>query len=131
MVGIRVRAEATIADRAGTLMPAMIEPCQRPVMFELRLAADLTGWHGDAADPRWQGFVDDVRTLTGGAKLAAPIAVTPTPAARSIQPGRWATVAVALLALTGFGTGEWDPGLWAAAYGDNELALADAAGRSR
>ena len=28
-----VRAEATLADRNKTLVPAMIEPCERPIMF--------------------------------------------------------------------------------------------------
>ena len=42
-----VRAEATMADRAGTLVPAMIEACDRPMMFELRQTADLSEWNGD------------------------------------------------------------------------------------
>ena len=56
-----VRAEATIADRNRTLVPVMIEACDRPVMFELTQTADLTGWQGEAADPRWQAFLDDIR----------------------------------------------------------------------
>src|SRR6516162_9362271 len=42
-----VRAEATLADRNGTLVPAMIEPCKRPIMFELTQTADLCQWNGD------------------------------------------------------------------------------------
>ena len=30
-----VRAEATIADRNKTLVPVMIEACERPIMFEI------------------------------------------------------------------------------------------------
>ncbi|MDZ4762185.1 MAG: toll/interleukin-1 receptor domain-containing protein [Alphaproteobacteria bacterium] len=30
-----VRAEATLADRNKTLVPCMIEACERPIMFEL------------------------------------------------------------------------------------------------
>ena len=30
-----VRAEATLADRNKTLAPVIIEPCERPIMFEL------------------------------------------------------------------------------------------------
>ncbi len=36
-----VRAEATLADRNRTLVPAMIESCERPIMFELTQTADL------------------------------------------------------------------------------------------
>ncbi len=46
-----VRAEATLADRNKTLVPAMIEPCDRPIMFELTQTADLSRWQGDANDP--------------------------------------------------------------------------------
>ncbi len=42
-----VRAEATQADRYGTLVPVTIEPCNRPIMFELTHTADLSGWNGD------------------------------------------------------------------------------------
>ena len=56
-----VRAEATIADRAGTLLPVMIEACDRPVMFELRQTADLVAWQGDRRDPRWLAFVEGLR----------------------------------------------------------------------
>jgi TolB-like protein len=56
-----VRAEATIADRNGTLVPAMIEECTRPVMFELRQSSDLSEWRGESGDPAWQAFVTDVR----------------------------------------------------------------------
>jgi TolB-like protein len=56
-----VRAEATQADRNGTLMPAMIEPCNRPIMFELKHTAELAHWKGDAGDPAWRTFLADVR----------------------------------------------------------------------
>src|SRR6478735_4202979 len=38
-----VRSEATQADRYGTLVPVMIEPCDRPILFELSHTIDLTG----------------------------------------------------------------------------------------
>src|SRR4051812_46808608 len=44
-----VRAEATLADRNHTLVPVMIEPCERPIMFELTQTADLSRWSGDTA----------------------------------------------------------------------------------
>src|SRR6516165_7318142 len=54
-----VRAEATLADRNRTLVPAMIEPCDRPIMFELTQTADLSRWQGDGGDPAWRGFLAD------------------------------------------------------------------------
>jgi adenylate cyclase len=56
-----VRAEATLADRNRTLAPAMIEPCQRPIMFELTHTADLCAWSGDPSQPAWRAFVADVK----------------------------------------------------------------------
>jgi thiol-disulfide isomerase/thioredoxin len=41
-----VRAEATLADRNRTLVPARIEPCDLPIMFELTQTADLSQWKG-------------------------------------------------------------------------------------
>ena len=49
-----VRAEATIADRNKTLVPVMIEPCERPIMFELTQTAELGHWQGDAGDKVWR-----------------------------------------------------------------------------
>jgi TolB-like protein/Tfp pilus assembly protein PilF len=56
-----VRAEATLADRSKTLVPVMIEDCQRPIMFELTQTADLSAWSGDASDRAWQAYLADVR----------------------------------------------------------------------
>lgn len=56
-----VRAEATQANASNRLLPVMIEPCTRPIMFELTHTADLSGWKGDRADPAWQSFVASVR----------------------------------------------------------------------
>ena len=55
-----VRAEATVAQRNQTLVPCMIEPCERPIMFELTQTADLSYWNGAEHDPRWQAFLADV-----------------------------------------------------------------------
>jgi TolB-like protein/cytochrome c-type biogenesis protein CcmH/NrfG len=67
-----VRAEATIADRNKTLTPVMIEPCERPVMFELTQTADLAHWRGAAEDPGWLAFLGDVnRRLGRETRLAA------------------------------------------------------------
>ena len=67
-----VRAEATLADRAKTLVPVMIEPCERPIMFELNHTSELGHWRGDAADRAWLGFLGDVRRLARGEPAPAP-----------------------------------------------------------
>ncbi len=55
-----VRAEATLADRSKTLVPCMIEPCERPIMFELTQTADLAHWQGAPEDNVWLAFLADV-----------------------------------------------------------------------
>jgi TolB-like protein len=61
-----VRAEATLADRNKTLVPAMIEACERPIMFELTQTAELMHWQGDAGDAAFQSFLADVRRFVRG-----------------------------------------------------------------
>jgi TIR domain len=60
-----VRAEATLADRNKTLVPVMIEPCERPIMFELSHTSELGHWQGDAGDAAWHAFLGDVRRMVG------------------------------------------------------------------
>src|SRR5258708_108705 len=55
-----VRSEATQADRNRTLVPARIEACELPIMFELTQTADLTHWQGEAGDLAWRAFLGDV-----------------------------------------------------------------------
>jgi TolB-like protein len=69
-----VRAEATLADRNKTLVPCMIEPCERPIMFELTQTAELSHWNGAADDRAWQAFLADVRRFVG---REAPVAPAP------------------------------------------------------
>ncbi len=76
-----VRAEATLADRQKTLAPAMIEPCERPIMFELTQTAELSHWAGDGSDPVWTAFVADVRQV-----MAAREKATAKPAPASLIP---------------------------------------------
>jgi hypothetical protein len=80
-----VRAEATQADRRNKLAPAIIEACDRPIIFELTHAADLCEWTGDVTDIRWQTFVHDVRRLvekknqeSAAASDSAPTAAPPS-----------------------------------------------------
>jgi TolB-like protein/Flp pilus assembly protein TadD len=85
-----VRAEATIAHRNKTLAPVMIEPCERPVMFELTQTADLSHWTGEVTDPAWRTFLVDVRRFveTGATPTAARPAAAPgsAPSRRSPRP---------------------------------------------
>jgi hypothetical protein len=76
-----VRAEATLADRRNKLAPAIIEPCDRPVIFELTHAADLSEWTGDITDIHWRTFMDDLRRLVNKAH-EAEIPPTARPAAK-------------------------------------------------
>lgn len=58
-----VRAEATLADRRNKLVPAIIEACDRPIIFELTHASELCDWKGDMSDARWRTFVSDLHRL--------------------------------------------------------------------
>jgi Tol biopolymer transport system component len=49
------------ANDNKTLVPVMIEPCKRPIMFELTHTADLSQWTGDRKDNAWQSFLAGVR----------------------------------------------------------------------
>ena len=89
-----VRAEATLADRRNKLAPAIIEPCDRPIIFELTHAADLTEWAGDTSDPRWRNFMHDLRRLVEAeADPASPSPVKPVsmPQASASKPAPAAT----------------------------------------
>ena len=79
-----VRAEATLADRAKTLVPVRIEACDLPIMFELTQTADLSHWKGDAGDKAWQAFLSDVRGHVGS-EVEPPVAQAPLPAAPTVQ----------------------------------------------
>src|SRR4030095_12375381 len=58
-----LRAEAMQADQNRTLVPVMIESCQRPIIFELTHTADLTHWRGDGENRAWQGLLADVQRM--------------------------------------------------------------------
>ena len=86
-----VRAEATLADRNKTLVPCMIEPCERPIMFELTQTAELAHWMGDAWDRAWLNFLADVRRFVGSETPgAAPGEAEATPATslETLKPGQ-------------------------------------------
>jgi Tol biopolymer transport system component len=58
-----VRSEATQADRYGTLIPVTIEPCERPILFELAHTIDMNGWSGDVHEARWQTLLGSVQRM--------------------------------------------------------------------
>ena len=60
-----VRAEATLADRRNKLVPVIIEPCDRPIIFELAHTIDLSHWQGERDDPAWEVFLSDIERLVG------------------------------------------------------------------
>ncbi len=75
-----VRAEATLADRNKTLVPCMIEPCERPIMFELTQTAELSHWDGSPTDKAWAAFLADVKRFVAKdaptpVKIASPESV--------------------------------------------------------
>src|SRR5665213_2284881 len=67
-----VRAEATLADRQKTLVPVTIEPCERPIMFELTQTADLAHWQGEPADKAWLAFLGDVKQFVERGRRESP-----------------------------------------------------------
>lgn len=88
-----VRAEATLADRRNKLVPAIIEPCDRPIVFELTHTSELSEWQGDRSDPRWRTFVEDLNRLVRAVpehvapETQAP-KTAPAPAASQAPAGR-------------------------------------------
>jgi TolB-like protein len=69
-----VRSEATVAQRQGTLVPVMIEPCERPVMFELVQTLDLSDWLGDPEHPGLKTLLGDLRgRITGDSSSPSPV----------------------------------------------------------
>ena len=94
-----VRAEATQANSNGTLVPAMIEPCKRPIMFELLHTTDLSQWNGDPADKVWQSYVLGVRRFVekGGPVTSAPA----TTAVRRRMSGTAIAISTALVIIAG------------------------------
>ena len=93
-----VRAEATLGERTSTVIPAMIQDAERPIMFELTQSADLIGWDGDHEDSRWKGFVADIRLALERAESkaeAAPAAIEPSASPRdaTIENTFWTSIA--------------------------------------
>jgi len=95
-----VRAEATLAERKKTLMPAMIEACERPIMFELVQTADLAHWQGDTSDKGWRDFVRHVCDFVGKGGAAKP-AETPAAPTKRTPPAKPSIAVLPFLNLSG------------------------------
>lgn len=90
-----VRAEATVGERSSTLVPALIEDCERPIRFELVQTADLRHWRGDRSDQNWRAFMQDIRTAISKKdprKAAAPAAPAMTSTDVSIEQTFWNSI---------------------------------------
>jgi TolB-like protein len=85
-----VRAEATLADRNKTLVPCMIKPCERPIMFELTQTAELGHWDGSPTDKAWAAFLAEVQRFVSKGATAPAVAPAPAPivAPQPAQPGQ-------------------------------------------
>lgn len=94
-----VRSEATSADRNGTLLPVMIEPCRRPIQFELMHSVDLSAWKGATDDSTWQSLVASIRQLVArSGALPPPVTGIPKGRRRRVVPALAAVLGIALLA---------------------------------
>lgn len=99
-----VRSEATIAQRLGTIVPVMIEPCERPVMFELVQTADLSDWGGHSDHPGFREFAKEIRCLvTGDCERMSPVDLAK--GAPMVLPGK---PSIAVLPFTEMGRGDDD-----------------------
>ena len=97
-----VRAEATVADRNGTLVPVMIETCERPIMFELTQTADLSQWHGDNRDSAWLALVSDIRRrIVQRAPILNPAAPTGAAPALTTEPSKPRVVILPFVNMSG------------------------------
>jgi TolB-like protein/tetratricopeptide (TPR) repeat protein len=90
-----VRSEATTGDRNKTLVPVMIEPCLRPVMFELTHTADLSHWNGSPNDREWQAYLEDVRRFIA---RGDPVQPAVSPSAPHVGTGRARRIGIAMIA---------------------------------
>ncbi len=119
-----VRAEATLADRNKTLVPCMIEACERPIMFELTQTADLVHWQGAPEDNVWLAFLADVNRFVRRDTPSAPPPVASPPSQAAPSPARGERGDVPSLAIMPFANRSGLPGDDALAYGMVEDIIA-------
>lgn len=88
-----VRAEATAGERNATLVPALIEECEKPLRFELVQTADLIHWAGDREDPNWRLLMLDIKAALTKKSAPRAAAAPPAPAASpEIETTFWTSV---------------------------------------
>jgi hypothetical protein len=88
-----VRAEATIGERKGGLLPVLIEACDRPIAFELVQTANLAGWAGGRDDARWADFMADLRAaLSTRAAAVGAHTAPPPPDPLTIETLFWSSI---------------------------------------
>ncbi len=103
-----VRSEATVALRQNTFVPVMIEPCERPVMFELNQAGDLSGWKGSTKDQAWRALLADIGEKLGdedgeGAGAGPDRGRSPPRFTGFLSQGKAASLVVGVVAIAGAG----------------------------
>src|SRR5206468_6534430 len=77
-----VRAEADAARAGSTLVQATLDGTLPPLPFNQMQCADLKGWHGHPAAPRWRKLVASLAELTGTAAVAE---ASPRTASRAVS----------------------------------------------
>ena len=80
-----VRAEATLADRHNKFAPVIIEPCDRPIIFELSHTTDLSHWTGDTSDAVWRSLIKDLNRFIERGRAKESSTSSAPPARRSSQ----------------------------------------------
>lgn len=73
-----VLAETSFADGRKKLAPALIQPCDPPIPYNMVQNADLSRWRGRGDDPEWVVLLAQVRTLVDAKRKM--VAVAPPPA---------------------------------------------------
>lgn len=97
-----VRAEATVADRNGTMVPVTVDACERPIMFELTQTAELAHWQGDRQDSAWLGLLADIRRrIAQRAPLLENPAEAATVAPTAAEPGKPRVVILPFVNMSG------------------------------
>ncbi len=81
-----VRAEANLGDRLKRLLPALIGPCELPILFELTHTVDLSDWDGSPANEGWRSLLAEARRMVRNSAQTAPDASTQFGAAKSEPP---------------------------------------------
>lgn len=101
--GRYVREEAEHAASRGAYLGVLLDPVVPPFGFGEWQAVDLSGFDGDAADPRLPWFVDQVRArLDGASSPSSAPAVAPRKARSRMPLVALAAVATIVVAVAGY-----------------------------